>query len=212
MNYEEMAHSVAETTENTFSDTQMANFFRAVEESLYSTFDFPCARKNATSQVALGNQYISLPGDFISAYSLASKGLENNDYEFLLNKDVNFIREAYPPPLTVGRPKYYAQFDDDTLIVGPTPDAYYAIELHYMAYPETVVTAGTTWLSDNFPIALINGALVEAARFMKEEEALIAFYQRQYDQSLLLLSEYSDGRARRDAYRSGQRRKPLARG
>jgi hypothetical protein len=140
----------------------------------------------------------------------------NGAYEFLLNKDVNFIRQAYPTPTSTGTPKYYAIFgpnsNDDTeltLILGPTPDAVYTAELHYFYYPESIVTAGTSWLGDNFDSALLNGALIEAIRFIKGEPDVVAFYEKLYLQSIMLLKQLGDGKQRQDAYRSGQFRQDV---
>lgn len=143
------------------------------------------------------------------SYSLAvvdGSGL----YHFLINKDVNFIREAYPSPTSTGLPKHYAYFDEDTFIVGPTPDSGYTVELHYGYYPESIVTAGTTWLGDEFDSALLNGSLLEAARFMKAEQDTIANYEKMYLQSITLLKALGDGKLRADAYRSGQPRFPVS--
>jgi hypothetical protein len=144
-------------------------------------------------------------------YSLAVYPVAGGAYEFLLNKDVNFIRQAYPNPATTGKPKHYAIFgprSDDvnelSFIVGPTPDVAYNAELHYYYYPESIVTAGDTWLGENFDSALLNGALVEAIRYMKGEPDMVKFYQDMYLQSIALLKNLGDGKQRGDAYRDGQ--------
>lgn len=205
MNYSELTQRVQEITENTFSAAQLAQFFQAVEEKIHTTFDLPSIRKNKTSEVVLGNPYITLPIDFLSAYSFAVFD-ETGNSEFLINKDVNFIREAYPTASYVGKPKFYAQFDNDTLIVGPTPDAYYPVELHYLCTPPSVTDVGETWLSERYPTVLINGALIEAGRFMRQEKDVMANYTSMFEQSLLLLNEYANSKVRKDVYRSGQRR------
>jgi hypothetical protein len=130
----------------------------------------------------------------------------NNEYMFLLNKDVNFIREAFPDTDAAfyGEPEYYAQFDQNTFILGPTPDANYAVELHYFYYPQSIVTAGTSWLGDNFESALLYGSLLEAAAFMKSEPDVVANYEKRYNEAMTLLKQLADGKNRRDAYRSGQ--------
>ena len=148
---------------------------------------------------------------FRSCYSLAVIDTDG-EYHYLLNKDVNFIREAYPKNNVAsrGRPKHYANFDDSAFILGPTPDLSYSTELHYGYYPESIVTAGTTWLGNEFDSALLNGALVEAIRFMKGEQDMVALYERLYVQAIGLLKNLGDGKLRQDAYRSGQVRIPVS--
>ena len=136
-------------------------------------------------------------------YSLAVIAA-NGSYEFLINKDVNFIREAYPTPTDTAKPKYYAVFDQNSFILGPTPDASYSSEIHFSYYPESIVTAGTTWLGEEFDSALLNGALVEAIRFQKGEVDMVALYEKLYVQALTLLIQVGDGKLRGDAYRDGQ--------
>jgi hypothetical protein len=148
------------------------------------------------------NQYLEAPPDFLASYSLAV--ITNDSYEYLLNKDVNYIRAAYPNPTVEGIPKYYAQFDDNTFILGPTPDVAYTVEMHYFFYPESIVTAGTTWLGDNFDSALLYGALVEAYTYMKGEADIVAAYNKRYEEAMILAKRLGDGMNRRDAYRSGQ--------
>jgi hypothetical protein len=143
-----------------------------------------------------------MPADFLHAHSLAI--VSGSDYVYLLPKDTNFMREAYPNPATTGTPKYYGNFADGSFIIGPTPDDDYTVEIHYGYYPESIVTAGTTWLGDHFDSALLNGALVEALRFMKGEEDLVAMYDKFYLQAITLLKTLSDGKLRQDSYRNGQ--------
>ena len=160
--------------------------------------------------MTIGNKYVGCPSDFLYSYSLAVID-ELGDYLYLINKDVNFMREAYPKSSTAaGEPKYYAYFDNNSFIVGPTPDKAYGVELHYGYYPESIVTAGTTWLGDEFDSALLNGALVEAIRFMKGEADLVQQYQQLYVQALALLKQLGDGKLREDAYRSGQYRQAVS--
>ena len=211
MNYTELTSAIEKTVENTFSADVIALFVENAEEKIYNSADFPVLRGNSTSEITAGNQYLTLPNDFLYTYSVAVYP-ENGDFQFLLNVDVNFIREAYPSTLTVGKPKHYAQFDQNTFIMGPTPDAYYQVELHYARYPESIVTAGTTWLSTNYPAVLLNACLVEAARYMKEEGDVIANYDKMFQESLILIGDYGVGKTRRDAYRSGQRTKRVDRG
>jgi hypothetical protein len=203
MNYTELKTNIQDITENTFSDAQLAMFTEQAEQKIYNTVQIPALRKNVTGTLTASNKYLSTPSDYLYTYSLAVVDGSGN-YHFLLNKDVNFIREAYPVQTTTGLPKHYANFDDDTFIVGPTPDTSYTAELHYGYYPESIVTAGTTWLGKEFDSALLNGALVEAARFMKSEPDIIQNYEKFYVQALQLLRVLGDGKLRSDTYRSGQ--------
>lgn len=203
MNYTELKTNIADICETSFTDAQLAMFTEQAEQKIYNTVQLPALRKNVTSSFSTNNKYLDLPSDYLYTYSLAVVD-GNGDYQYLLDKDVNFIREAYPNPNSTGLPKHYANFDDDTLIVGPTPDSTYAVELHYGYYPESIVTAGTTWLGDEFDSALLNGALTEAIRFMKGEQDMVQLYDKMFAESLLLLKNLGDGKLRRDAYRSGQ--------
>jgi hypothetical protein len=179
-------------------------FTKQAEQKIYSSVDLPVQRLNVTASLTSGNKYLTTPLEFLYVYSLAV--VASNEYFYLLNKDVNFIREAYPNPSTTGRPQHYAIFDVNTFILGPTPNSNYAVELHYSAYPESIVTAGTTYLGDEFDSALLNGALIEAIRFMKGEPDIIANYEKLYLQAITLLKNLSDGKLRQDMYRSGQPR------
>jgi hypothetical protein len=222
VNYTELSANVQDIVENTFTNDQMAMLVKQAEQKIYNTVQIANLRKNVYGQLTANNQYLSAPTDFLSVYSLAViTGVTGGDtntgtYAYLLNKDVNFIREAYPPPNSTGVPRHYAIFGprsdlvtELSFIVGPTPDSAYYVELHYYYYPESIVTAGTTWLGDNFDSALLNGTVVEAARFMKAESNQIAVYNDMYGQSLLLLKNLGDGKQRMDAYRDGQVRNPV---
>ncbi len=204
MNYAELTANIEQICENTFTTDQLAMFTRQAEQKIYSSVDLPVQRLNVTASLTSGNKYLTTPLAFLYVYSLAV--VDSNEYFYLLNKDVNFIREAYPNPSTTGRPQHYAIFDVNTFILGPTPNSNYAVELHYSAYPESIVTAGTTYLGDEFDSALLNGALIEAIRFMKGEPDIIANYEKLYLQSITLLKNLSDGKLRQDMYRSGQPR------
>jgi|TARA_R110000751_G_scaffold58249_2_gene123069 hypothetical protein len=209
MNYTELKTNIEDICENTFTDEQLAMFTQQAEQKIYNTVQIPALRKNVTGTLSNTNKYLSTPSDFLWSYSLAvidGSGV----YHFLLNKDVNFMREAYPNPTVTGLPKHYAYFDDNTFIVGPTPDSSYSSELHYGYYPQSIVTAGTTWLGDEFDSALLNGALIEAIRFMKGEPDIVAMYEKLYLQSVTLLKGLGDGKLREDAYRSGQFRVPVS--
>jgi hypothetical protein len=212
MNYVELKQNISDICENTFTEDEYALFAQQAEQRIYNTVQLSNLRKNVTGSLTDGNQYLQAPADFLSTYSVAVVD-ESGDYHYLLNKDVNFIREAYPRSSASGLPKHYAIFGPNsadvnelTYIVGPTPNASYNVELHYYYYPESIVTAGNTWLGDNFDSALLNGSLVEAIRFMKGEADLVKFYQEMYLQSVALLKNLGDGKQRMDAYRDGQLR------
>jgi hypothetical protein len=208
MNYSELTALVQQTVENEFTAEQLAHFTNLAEQRLYQAVQIPALRKNQTASVTATNKYLSLPSDFLYVYSLAV--IDNNGaYTYLLDKDVNYIREAYPTPTATGLPKFYAIFDKDTLILGPTPDDGYMVEMHYGYYPESIVTAGTTWLSENYEAALFNGVLLEAGRFLKLEQDTMAQYEQLYAVALTQLKVFGDGKLRQDSYRSGQPRVPV---
>jgi hypothetical protein len=216
MNYAELCTNIADICENTFTAEEFAMFTEQAEQRIYNTVQLANLRKNVTGTLTASNKYLACPDDFLSTYSLAVIDASGN-YSYPLNKDVNFIREAYPNPTSTGLPKHYAIFGPQSsavtelsFIVGPTPDAAYAVELHYYYYPESIVTTGTSWLGDNFDSALLNGALVEAIRFMKGEQDLVTLYQNMYVQSIALLKNLGDGKQRMDAYRDGQVRTAVA--
>lgn len=208
MNYTELKTNVEDICELSFTDAQLAMFTEQAEQKIYNAVQIPALRKNVTGSMAASNVYLSVPSDFLYVYSLAVIDGSGN-YTFLLSKDVNFIREAYPNPNATGLPKHYAIFNDDAFILGPTPDAAYSAELHYGYYPESIVTAGTTWLGDEFDSALLNGTLVEAIRFMKGEPDMIALYEKMYISAMSLLKVLGDGKLRSDTYRSGQPTLPV---
>ena len=203
MNYTELKANVQNICENTFTDDELAMFTDQAEQKIYSSVQFPALRKNVTGSMTASNNYLAVPTDFLWSYSLSVVD-GSGDFHFLLNKDVNFIREAYPAVATTGLPVHYAYFSDNSFLLGPTPDAAYTSELHYGYYPESIVTAGTTWLGDEFDSALLNGALIEAIRFMKGEADVITMYEKLYLQSIGLLKMLGDGKLREDTYRSGQ--------
>jgi hypothetical protein len=203
MNYTELKDNVKNICENEFTDDQLAMFTQQAEQKIYNSVQIPALRRNVVGVLTTGNKYLTLPADYLYTYSLAVIDV-TGEYLYLLNKDVNFIREAYPYPAVSGIPKHYSNFDDNTFILGPTPNNAYTVEMHYGYYPESIVVAGTTWLGDKFDSALLNGALVEAIRFMKGEQDMVDLYTKLYLQSLALLKSLGDGKLRQDAYRSGQ--------
>lgn len=208
MNYTDLKTAIASTCENTFEADDYARFVSQTEQRIYQLVQAPAFRKNVTGTATTSNKYITVPTDFENVYSIAVIEATGR-YHFLVVKDVNFIREAYPIATSVGVPKYYSIFDDDSLILGPTPDADYAVELHYGFYPESIVTANTTWLGEHFDNALLNGSLVEAIRFMKGEEDIVKMYDKMYMESVALLKSLVDGKLRQDSYRNGQAQVPV---
>jgi hypothetical protein len=201
MNYTELKTNIEDICELTFTDDQLAMFTKQAEQKIYNAVQIPALRKNVTGTMTASNEYLAVPSDFLYVYSLAVIN-SSGSYTFLLNKDVNFIREAYPTSTATGVPKHYAIFNDDVFILGPTPNSSYSTELHYGYYPESIVTAGTTYLGDEFDSALLNGALVEAVRFMKGEPDMVALYEKMYVSSMGLLKILGDGKLRSDTYRS----------
>ena len=220
MNYAALVSAVSSYTENTFPTVDMNVFIKQAEQRIYNTVQIQNLRKNVTGITTASNKYLACPDDVLSTYSLAAISPTTGAYTYLLNKDVNFIREAYPKPTTTGSPKFYALFGpavvssvittELTFIIGPTPDAAYSMELHYYYYPESIVTASTTWLGDNFDSALLYGTLVEAYTYMKGEQDLITLYNDRYVQAIALLKNLGDGKQRQDAYRDGQVRTQVA--
>lgn len=217
MNYTQLVEAIKGYAENDFPETvgeftsseQIARFVQQAEQRIYNSVQFPNFRKNVTGTTTANNKYLAAPVDFLAPYSMAAIHNVTGDYLYLLNKDVNFIRESYPNPTSTGIPRYYALWDQDTFILGPTPNVTYTIELHYFYYPESIVTASTTWLGNNFDTLLLYGSLLEAAAFMKSEPDVIANYDKRYSEAMVLAKRLGDGLDRQDAYRSGQVRVPV---
>jgi len=233
MTYLELYNTIQSYTENQFpavylasastvsTTTQINTFITQAEQRIYNSVQFPSLRKNVTGATTTSNKYLSCPSDFLATYSMAVIDATGS-YEYLLNKDVNFIRQAYPQPTDTAIPKYYALFgptvassvitNELSFILGPTPDTVYSVELHYYYYPDSITTvaSGQTWLGDNFDTVLLYGSLVEAYTFMKGEQDLIGLYDAKYKEALALAQRLGDGMERSDAYRSGQyRQSPL---
>lgn len=212
MNYAQLVSAIRGYAENDFPSTagsftstdQLNTFIKQAEQRIYNSVQFPAIRKNVTGVTTIGNKYLAMPVDFLASYSLAAIDPVTNDYEYLLNKDVNFIRAAYPKASDSGIPAYYALFDDNTFILGPTPNAVYTMELHYYYYPASIVDAGTSWVGDNFDSILLYGSLLEAAAFMKSDVDTMKSYADRYSEAMLLAKRLGDGMDRQDAYRSGQ--------
>jgi hypothetical protein len=218
MNYTQLKEAIQAYTENTETNfvAEIPVFVTQAEQRIYNSVQFPSIRKNVTSTIAVGTKYLDCPLDFLAVYSMAVIDGSGN-YEYLLNKDVNFIRQAYPNPTTdTGMPRYYALFgptvlsstitDELSFIIGPTADANYGVELHYYYYPESITTAsdGQTWLGDNFDTVLLYASLVEAYTYMKGEQDMMQLYNTKFMEALALAKRLGDGMERQDAYRSGQ--------
>lgn len=216
MNYAELVTAVSDYTENTFETVDMNNFITQAEQRIYNAVQFPALRKNVVGFVTANNKYLQCPLDFLAPYSLAVVDPATGAYTYLLNKDVSIIREAYPIPTATGLPRYYALFgprsdyeNELTFILGPTPDLAYQAELHYFYYPPSIVTAGNTWLGDNFDPVLLYATLVEAYTFMKGEADMMQLYDNKFKEALLLAKRLGDGMEKQDSYRSGQAKTPV---
>ena len=219
MTYDELVTQVNDYIENSFPTSNIDTFIKQAEQRIYNTVQLASLRKNVTGTATVGNKYLQCPTDFLSVYSIAV--ISNSEYLYLLNKDVNFIREAYPRTAAAfrGKPKHYAIFgprsdneDELSFILGPTPDLSYEVELHYFYLPESIVDSadGRTWLGDNFDSALLYGTLMEAATYTKAEADMVKLYSDRYVQSIALLKNLGDGKQRMDAYRDGQVRVPVS--
>ena len=207
MNYAELTTNIQDICEQTFTADQLAMFTQQAEQLIFAAVDLPALRKNQTGTTTLNNKYLTMPSNMLYVYSLAVIDA-SNEYHYLLNKDVSFIREAYPVAATAGLPMHYGIFGDGTFILGPTPDAAYASEIHFAIYPTSIVTAGTSYLGTEFDSTLLNGALVQAIRFQKGEPDMVAIYENMYVQSLALLRNLGAGRLETDTFRSGVVRVP----
>ena len=210
MNYSQLVTEIQSYVENEFATADINTFIEQAEQRIYNTVQLPAIRRNVTGVTTAGNKYLAIPSDWLATFSLAVITAAG-EYQYLLNKDVNFIRAAYPTNLPADRaiPEYYAIFDSNSFLLGPTPDSNYTAELHYYYYPTSLVTATTTWLGDNFSSVLLYGSLLEAYTFMKGEQDVITGYQARYQEAMSLLKQLGDGKDRRDAYRSGQVRYPV---
>lgn len=207
MNYAELTNAVMDAVENSFTPDQLALFCQQVEQKVYNTVQIPALRKNMVGNVSANVPFLSTPPDFLYVYSLAIS--DGSRQSFLLNKDTNYIQEAYPFPGATGLPKVYGIFDANTLILGPTPAQPYEVQMTFGYYPESIVTAGTSWLGDNFDSVLLNGMLIEAGRFLRLEDNTMAVYEKMFVDAMALLKQLGDGKLRQDSYRSGQVRVPV---
>lgn len=219
MTYTELVTAIQDYSENNFPTTDIDRFIEQAEQKIYNSVQLPSLRKNVLGVTSPANKYLAAPTDFLSSFSLAvieNFGTSNETYTYLLNKDVNFLRQAYPNPTDTGLPKYYALFGPQygnptelTFILAPTPDAIYKMELHYFFYPESIVTAGQTWLGDNFDTALLNMCLMEAITYMKGEQDLVALYKNRADEAMTLLKQLGDAKEKGDSYRDGLPKYPV---
>lgn len=220
MNWGDLKTQIQDYMETSFSTDSLTTFTTQAEQRIFNTIQFPSLRKNMTGVCTANNKYVSCPDDFLAPYSFAVIDTDGS-YYYLLNKDVNFIRESFPIPTgsgNTGRPYCYALFgpkvvgstisNELSFILGPTPNLAYSLELHYFYYPSSIsagnVDATTTWLGDNFDSVLLYGALVEASTFLKSEPDLMANITAKYKETLMLAKRLGDGLERQDAYRSGQ--------
>ena len=218
MNYTQLTASIKAYAENDFpqavgaggltSAEQIARFVQQAEQRIYNSIQFPALRKNVTGSSTVNNKYLATPVDWLATFSLARINADGS-YEYLLNKDVNFIREAFPFPAVSGAPTHYAIFDENTFILGPTPDASYSMELHYFYYPTSITTAGTSWLGDNLDSLLLYGSLLEAASFMKSDPDTVKNYMERYNEAFVMAKQLGDGKDRQDMYRTLQVRYPV---
>jgi len=211
VNYSQLSTLIQEYCESTEQSfvANIPTFVQVAEERIYNSVQIPAIRKNVTGTTTINFQYLSLPSDWLSTFSMAVIDPTTGDYEYLLNKDVNYIRQAYPPPNSTGKPAYYAIWDDTSMILGPTPDAAYTMELHYYYYPTSIVSSSTSWLGDNFESVLLYGSLREAYTYLKGEADMMQNYEAKYQEALAQLKRLGDGLDRQDAYRSGQVRVPV---
>jgi len=232
MTYSELVTAIQSYTENQFplvtladgstvsSTTQINRIIEQAEQRIYNSVQFPSLRRSQTGVVSQTTPYLSAPDDFLSVYSFAVVNTDGS-YSYMLNKDVNFLREAYPSPSSTGLPKYYALFgptvvtttitNELSFMLAPKPNTSYTVELHYYYYPTsiTLASSGQTWLGDNFDTVLLYGSLIEAYTFMKGESDMVQLYEMKYKEALALAKRLGDGMERQDAYRSGQYRQAV---
>jgi len=224
MNYTQLFETIKGYCENDFPDTsfsdtsgssttftskeQIDTFIQQAEQKIFNSVQILDLRKNVTGNITSGNQYLTVPSDWLANFSIAVID-STGAYSYLLNKDVNFIRESFPNPTATGKPTHYALFDNNSYILGPTPDSDYTAELHYFFYPESIVTASTSWLGDNYDSVLLYGSLLEAQIFMKGESDVFNAYKEKYGESLAGLKQLSEGKNRQDMYRNEQARYPV---
>jgi hypothetical protein len=213
MTYAELVAQIESYTENSYATVDVNTFITQAENRIFNSVNLPDLRRNDTGTISLGNKYLNVPDDWLATYSLAVIDNTTNEYTYLLNKDVNFIRQSFPDTDVAhyGKPQYYAVFDDTTFILGPTPDAGYGAELHYFYYPTSITTAvsGQSWLGDNYPTALLYGSLLEANVYLMADAEKVGIVDKRYQEAMTELLGLGEGKNTRDAYRSGQPRIPV---
>lgn len=212
LTYSQLVTAIQDYTSNSESSfvANIPLFVQQAEERIYNSVQIPALRKNQLGTMTSGNQYLSLPADWLYTYSVSVIDPATNQYSFLLNKDVNYIRQAFPVASANGKPTHYAIFDENSLILGPTPNLNYQVELHYGYYPESIVTAGTTWISTEFENVLLYGCLREAYLYMKGDQDMVTYYEGKYQEGILLLKQLAEGKNRQDMYRTPQARYPVS--
>jgi len=213
MTYAELVAQIESYTENSYPTVDVNTFITQAENRIFNSVNLPDLRANDTGTITGGNKYLNVPEDWLATYSLAVINTTTNEYTFLLNKDVNFIRESFPDTDTTfyGKPQYYAVFNDESFILGPTPDINYGAELHYFYYPESITTAasGQSWLGDNYSTALLYGSLLEANTYLMTDAEKMAMLDKRYNDAMVELLGLGEGKNTRDSYRSGQSRIPV---
>ncbi|MBT9165467.1 MAG: hypothetical protein DDT25_00112 [Chloroflexi bacterium] len=219
MDYATLSATIKGYVENDFPATvgiggltpaeQIATFVTQAEQRIFHTVQLLDLRRNVTGCLTAFNRYMTLPADWLATFSFAVIDPVSGRYDYLLDKDVNFIREAFPVPTMYAKPTHYSFFDANTVLLGPTPDLDYDVELHYFYYPESITTAGRSWLGDKFDSVLLYGSLLEAYTFMKGEEDIIVGYQKRYDEALAMLKQLGEGKNRQDTFRNVQTRYPV---
>ena len=213
MTYAELVAQIESYTENSYPTVDVNTFITQAENRIFNSVNLPDLRRNDTGTISATNKYLNVPVDWLATYSLAVIDNTTNEYTFLLNKDVNFIRQSFPDTDVAhfGKPQYYAVFDDETFILGPTPDINYGAELHYFFYPESITTAtsGKSWLGDNYSTALLYGSLLEANTYLMSNAEKMSMLDKRYNEAMVELLSLGEGKNTRDAYRSGQARIPV---
>lgn len=211
LTYAELSTAIQKYTEVDEASfvANIPNFIKNSETLVNNLVQLPAFRRNVTGFVTDEFPYVTLPSDYLSVFSLAVIDPDTGAYDFLLHKDVNYIREAFPYPATSGKPKTYAQFSSTALLLGPTPDQEYQLELHYYALQPSIVTASTTWLGNNYPSVLLWGALAEAYIYLKGEADMIQSCQGKFQEALGPLKQLADGKNRQDNYRTTQVREQV---
>jgi len=202
--YATLTQAIQDYTQNneTTFVANIDNFIQNAEERILKEVDLDYFRSNASGTMTSGNKYLQMPLDYLASFSVAFTN-SSGEQVFLLQKDVNFVQDFNPDSTVVGEPRYYAPFDYQNFILGPTPDDNYPVEIHYYYRPQSIVTAGTSWLGDNAPNTLLYGSLLEAYVFMKGEQDMLQLYNTRYQESLMRLKNYGEARENSDAYRQG---------